>query len=125
MPGRADALRDMATVTSIVSQVAGQRPAEFWIEVARIVCERHGVTTLRGGPATEVTDPELPSAALSKRRREVLAMYAGGLTHGQVATRLGLAEDTIKQHLWHARRDLGAHSTCEAVAIAMRAGLID
>lgn len=45
------------------------------------------------------TDPEIESAPLTAREREVLALYASGLGAKQVASRLGVSENTIDDHL--------------------------
>ena len=45
------------------------------------------------------TDPDIGSAPLTAREREVLALYASGLGAKQVASRLGLSENTIDDHL--------------------------
>lgn len=52
---------------------------------------------------------------LSKREREVLGLVAEGLTNGQVAARLYLAESTVKCHLTSAYAKLGVRSRSEAV----------
>jgi DNA-binding NarL/FixJ family response regulator len=55
--------------------------------------------------------------ALSYREKEVLELAAGGLTNSQIASRLFLAESTVKTHLSSAFRRLGVSSRREAAAL--------
>jgi DNA-binding NarL/FixJ family response regulator len=57
--------------------------------------------------------------ALSQREKEILALVAAGLTNGQIATRLYLAESTVKTHLSSAFRRLGVRSRREAAALVL------
>jgi DNA-binding NarL/FixJ family response regulator len=55
--------------------------------------------------------------ALSYREKEVLELAARGLTNSQIASRLFLAESTVKTHLSSAFRRLGVSSRREAAAL--------
>lgn len=57
--------------------------------------------------------------ALSLRERQVLALMAGGLTNGEIAKQLFLAESTVKSHAASAFRRLGVNSRREAVALVL------
>jgi two-component system uhpT operon response regulator UhpA len=61
---------------------------------------------------------------LSRRERQVLTLFAKGLSARQVAQRLMLAESTIETFSIRIRQKLGAQNIVEAVAIALREGLI-
>lgn len=61
---------------------------------------------------------------LSPRQREVLAAAAQGQTGRETATRLGISRATVRGHLVSARARLHARSTCHAVALAIKGGLI-
>ena len=63
-------------------------------------------------------------AALPPREREALTWLASGLRNDRIAERIGIAAVTVNVHLASARRRLGARTREEAVAIAMRRGLI-
>ncbi len=65
-----------------------------------------------------------PAESLTARESEVLQWVAAGLTNKAVAYRLGISEHTVKFHLSSAMNKLGAASRAEAVAIAIRLGLI-
>jgi DNA-binding CsgD family transcriptional regulator len=65
-----------------------------------------------------------PAVTLSPREAEVLQHVAGGQTNKAIALRLGISEHTVKFHLGSAMTKLGAGSRAEAVATAIRRGLI-
>jgi DNA-binding NarL/FixJ family response regulator len=67
---------------------------------------------------------EDPAESLSPREGEVLRHVAAGLTNKAIALKLGISEHTVKFHLGSAMGKLGAASRAEAVAIAIRRGLI-
>lgn len=61
---------------------------------------------------------------LSKREREILQRVADGATTRQVATDLGISPHTVKTHLERIFEKLGANDRAQAVAIAIRAGVV-
>lgn len=61
---------------------------------------------------------------LTMREREVLAAFASGRRSGFIATELGIAENTVRQHLTNARRKLNAPDRITAVLKAIGYGLI-
>jgi DNA-binding NarL/FixJ family response regulator len=67
---------------------------------------------------------EAPSP-LTPRELEVLQLIADGLESRQIARELYIADDTVKTHVSHVLEKLGATSRANAVAIAIRSGLID
>ncbi|WP_168211632.1 helix-turn-helix transcriptional regulator [Ruania zhangjianzhongii] len=62
---------------------------------------------------------------LTPRERSVLELVARGLTNRGVGAELFISEKTVSVHLSRAMAKLGAHSRTEAVALALRDGLID
>ncbi|MGQ0601719.1 MAG: LuxR C-terminal-related transcriptional regulator [Anaerolineales bacterium] len=68
------------------------------------------------GEATPIT--------LSPREADVLRGVAAGQTNKAIAIKLGISEHTVKFHLSGAMSKLGAASRAEAVASAIRRGLI-
>jgi len=85
-----------------------------------------GVARLCGDGVRE--RPEIRAAAsasrLTPRQREVLALLADGASTTQIATTLGLAEETVRNHIRQLLRRLGVHTRLAAVAYARREGLI-
>ena len=63
--------------------------------------------------------------SLAPREIEVLRLIADGLENKQVARRLGLSEATVKSYLKSAFCRLEVTSRAEAVAVALRSGIID
>jgi len=64
------------------------------------------------------------SAGLSEREREVLALLADGAANKQIAARLRITERTVKAHVTSIFNKLGVNSRAEAVAVALRGGLL-
>ncbi len=62
--------------------------------------------------------------ALTARELEVLQQVAGGNRNRDIAGRLFIAEETVKVHVKHIMEKLGAKDRTEAVAIALRRGII-
>jgi response regulator RpfG family c-di-GMP phosphodiesterase/DNA-binding CsgD family transcriptional regulator len=64
-------------------------------------------------------------AALRPREIEVLNLVASGLPNKQIAQRLTLSLNTVRNHVQSVLYKLHAHSKLEAVATAVREGIID
>jgi DNA-binding NarL/FixJ family response regulator len=64
------------------------------------------------------------SDALSKREIEVLEKISGGNRNSDIAALLFISEETVKGHIKHIMEKLGAADRTEAVAIAIRRGII-
>ena len=62
---------------------------------------------------------------LTDRERDVLRHVAGGNRNRDIAELLFIAEDTVKVHMKHIMDKLGASDRTEAVAIAVRRGIIE
>ena len=72
-----------------------------------------------------LSDSDTPKAApLSKREREILQKVTDGSTTRQVATELGISPHTVKTHLERIFEKLGANDRAQAVAIAIRTGIV-
>lgn len=65
---------------------------------------------------------ELP--ALTAREREVLALLAEGASNKAIARALSISVHTVKFHVASLSEKLGASGRLEAVAIAIRSGLV-
>jgi DNA-binding NarL/FixJ family response regulator len=62
--------------------------------------------------------------ALSARELDVLALVARGNRNRDIGAHLFISEETVKVHLKHIREKLGAKDRTEAIAIAVRRGII-
>jgi len=60
---------------------------------------------------------------LTPREREVFSLVAAGLLNKQVATELGVAEKTVKQHRGNVVDKMAAQSVAELVLMAERLGV--
>lgn len=74
-------------------------------------------------PRLRRTGAALPTA-LTDREQEVLELLADGLSSQAIAERLFLSLNTVRNHVQNILTKLGAHSRLEAVATAVRAGLV-
>jgi DNA-binding NarL/FixJ family response regulator len=61
---------------------------------------------------------------LTEREREVLDHLAQGMSNADIATRMVVSVHTVRNHVANLSAKLGAHSKLEALAIAVRHGLI-
>ncbi len=66
-----------------------------------------------------------PGAPLSPREIEILQKIAYGATTKEVADQLGISFHTVKTHLERIFEKLGANDRAQAVAIAIRQGLVE
>ncbi|HET8661268.1 MAG TPA: response regulator transcription factor [Micromonosporaceae bacterium] len=64
-----------------------------------------------------------PLDGLTSREREVLQHMVNGLTRAEIAQRLHLSVHTVRTHTQNLLTKLGAHSSLESVALALRNGL--
>lgn len=76
------------------------------------------------GLATAATSPPGRSRALTAREVDVLALLAEGLSYEQIGLRLTISGETVRTHVRRATDRLGAGTTTEAVATALRKRLI-
>jgi len=62
--------------------------------------------------------------AITAREIEVLQQIAGGNRNRDIAEKLFISEETVKVHIKHIMEKLGASDRTQAVAIAVRRGII-
>jgi len=82
---------------------------------------RKVVNLLRETSPAKSRDEE---ALLTRREREVLNGLAGGGTYQSLARDCNISTDTVRFHIRNIYRKLHAHSQSEAVAKALRRGII-
>jgi DNA-binding NarL/FixJ family response regulator len=96
-------------------------PAKQIVEVIRAV-----IAGKKGIPpqiASQIAE-HLAEESLSQREMEVLRCVAEGNRNRDIAELLHISEETVKVHLKHVMEKLGASDRTQAVAIAVRRGII-
>jgi DNA-binding CsgD family transcriptional regulator len=68
--------------------------------------------------------PSERAPRLTPRERQTLMLLAAGSSTREMADLMGIAPNTVRNHVKSMCRSLGAHSRIEAVAKARRAGLL-
>ncbi len=99
-------------------------PFEEFVDAVRRVARGGTVVGSRFLPALtrRATSPDV--GALSRRELEVLQLLAEGLSTADVAERLILSVNTVRNHVTHVLAKLGVRSRLEAVNVGVRRGLI-
>jgi DNA-binding CsgD family transcriptional regulator len=89
--------------------------------------ERRGgpepASTRQSAPPGHHTRPGPTGAGLTNREGEIMALIAGGATNGEIARRLVVTEGTVKTHVKHVLRKLGAVNRAQAVSFYLRGRL--
>jgi NarL family two-component system response regulator LiaR len=98
-------------------------------DLARAIRAAHaGRVTLSPEAAQALVEesnlPPAPGLDLTEREREVLALMIEGLNNTQIAGRLTVSPSTIKSHVSNILSKLGVSSRTEAVALALRSGIV-
>ncbi len=95
---------------------------------AAVLPGRHLVllTATGAGPAPPAEARGEPGVRRpTPRERQILGLLATGDTDVEVAAKLGLSPATVQTHVRNAKAKLGARTRAQAVAVALRGGLID
>jgi DNA-binding NarL/FixJ family response regulator len=97
-------------------------------EITRRVIARFAVPAPDTPQAQRTPGSALPSsrrlAGLTDREREVLVLLAGGDSNAEIATRLVLAETTVKTHVSRILTKLGLRDRTQAVVFAYEHGVV-
>lgn len=92
---------------------------------ANIAPGRHMAILLELEPEPTLEPSATPApAVLSRRERDVLALLANGMRAEEAAAELGVARNTVQNHLRSARAKLGARTRSHAIALAIGRGEI-
>jgi len=102
----------------------------FVVKEAPLEGLKRAVETVAAGGS--YVDPVLSAAllldeedpGLTERERQVLRLLADGCSYDEVGQTLFISPETVRTHVGKALRKLGARTRTEAVAAALRAGLI-
>jgi two-component system NarL family response regulator len=66
----------------------------------------------------------LPCEELTAREQQVLALVVAGASNAQIARKLGIAGGTVKKHISSIFAKLGVAQRTEAVAVAIKRGIV-
>lgn len=102
-----DAVRLVAAGEALLSPGATRRLIEAYVRVPAVGAASSGAV-----------------AVLTDREREVLGLVATGMSNGEIAERLVVSGATVKTHMSHLLRKLGARDRAQLVVIAYRAGVV-
>ena len=69
--------------------------------------------------------PQMPAPRLTDREMEVLRLVAQGLNNRDIAAKLFISENTVKNHIRNILEKLHLHSRMEAVVYAVREKMIE
>jgi DNA-binding NarL/FixJ family response regulator len=104
-------------IVSVGASAADVSPAVDMVVVAS--------DSVTGTPAMNAAANHVSAEpALTNRERQVLGLLADGLGNKQIAARLGISTNTVKTHLELLFDKLGVSSRTEAVATAVRRGML-
>jgi DNA-binding NarL/FixJ family response regulator len=95
-------------------------PRELVEVIRRVHAGRKHVTSELAAELAEHLGEEF----LTSREVDVLRHIAGGNRNRDIAERLFISEETVKVHIKHIMEKLGASDRTQAVAIAVRRGII-
>ena len=65
-----------------------------------------------------------PQPRLTPRQREILELIAAGLSTSEMATRLTISTETVRNHLRSVFKELDVHTRLEAIVTVRRLGLL-
>ena len=118
------AVRSEGTGTSVSRRIRELRDASVQDLIAAVRAVRDGkpplslrvITSLFAYVASLRDDPEAPAPeALTPREREILALLAEGLSNKEIAERLVLQPQTVKNYGHAVMQKLGLHSRLELI----------
>ena len=104
--------------------VSKRESIEQLVAAVRAVTAGAIVLSERREPADEAESAEEPANRLSGREEQVLRQIAHGLTHSQIATRLGISPHTVDTYVKRIRTKLGVGNKAELTRAALLGPLV-
>jgi DNA-binding CsgD family transcriptional regulator len=110
--------------TSLIAKNGARIPAELFVVSLRRSGRPVGVLAIalpvdepRGEGERQTTGPDL-----TPRQHDVLRLLADGRTTDEIAAHLGIAQETVRNHIRTLLRQLRVRTRTEAVSLAFRSG---
>jgi DNA-binding CsgD family transcriptional regulator len=119
------------TAQSLTVLDSDGRPAELRVHWAplrlsdREIVGVFGLAVPRKARQAERAERNDGAVQLTPRQKEVLRLLGEGLSTEAIASRLGVAVETARNHIRAVLRGLGVHSRLEAVVAGRERGLLD
>ena len=113
--GAAGFLSKSATIDELVHAIRAAAAGEVLVSPALLARLLPRLSRDRLGVGTELTPREV----------EVLEVLSGGLSNSDIAAELGISVNTVRNHVQNILTKLSVHSKLEALAVAVREGIID
>jgi DNA-binding NarL/FixJ family response regulator len=113
--GASGFLSKSATVEELVQAIRAAAAGEVLVSPALLARLLPRLRRDRLGVGTELTPREV----------EVLEVLSHGLSNGDIARELGISVNTVRNHVQNILAKLGVHSKLEALAVAVREGIIN
>jgi PAS domain S-box-containing protein len=82
------------------------------------------ILAFAGSPLSPVTERFEHELQLTRRQHEILVLLDAGLSTSDMAKRLTLSTETVRNHVRSLLAELGVHTRVEAIAVARRHGLL-
>jgi DNA-binding NarL/FixJ family response regulator len=101
-----------------------EAPLEDLLRAIRIVAEGGTYLDPTAAAALIAQRNRARASSLTQREREVLRLLSDGNTNEQIGLALSISPQTVRTHVQKAMEKLGATTRVQAVASAMRQGLI-
>jgi DNA-binding NarL/FixJ family response regulator len=105
-----------AGVTGVISK---REPCEVFVRAVREVAAARCWPPETAPPIVPANGGSTTGHALSEREQQVLRQISRGLTHGQIATRLGISQHTVDTYVKRIRAKLGAGNKAQLTRAAL------
>lgn len=108
-----------------VGYVPKTSPPKVVAEALRLILDGGIYVPPRGVEESPRKSATMADLGLTGRQADVLKLVAKGLPNSEIARRLAISENTVKQHAHSAYRLLGVSSRTEAMVVLARLGIRD
>lgn len=110
-----------AGATGVVSKAES---GDSIVRAVHMVASGTRVCATETGPVLPAVRPQATGCPLSEREEQVLRQIAHGLTHGQIASRLGISPHTVDTYVKRIRSKLGVGNKAELTRAALLGQLV-